>query len=84
MDMKRDKTLAKVMSGKSDANISFADVRKVLGWLGFNLVRITGSHHHFSKDSVEGLITLQEVEGGKCKPYQVKQVRKVLKDNDLA
>lgn len=27
---------------------------------------------------IEELINLQEVEGGKCKPYQVKQMREVL------
>ncbi|MGH3148737.1 MAG: type II toxin-antitoxin system HicA family toxin [Rubrobacter sp.] len=45
--------------------------------LGFE-ERIRGSHHKFVRDGVEELINLQEVEGGKCKPYQVRQMREVL------
>jgi len=44
--------------------------------LGFS-ESVRGSHHKFVREGVEELINLQEV-GGKCKPYQVRQVRNVL------
>jgi hypothetical protein len=34
-------------------------------------------HHKFIGEGVEELINLQEVEG-KCKPYQVRQMREVI------
>ena len=44
--------------------------------LGF-VERTKGSHHIFRKTGVEQKINLQE-EGGKAKPYQVRQVRNVI------
>ena len=45
--------------------------------LGFRLVRVSGSHHIFTHPSVPELVNLQEVDG-KCKPYQLKQVLKLI------
>jgi predicted RNA binding protein YcfA (HicA-like mRNA interferase family) len=80
---KQRKLLERVMSGRSDANISFSETRGLLSALGFG-VRVKGSHHVFSKEGVEELINLQPTKGGKCHPYQVRQMRRVLKDNELA
>jgi hypothetical protein len=44
--------------------------------LGFQL-RIKGDHHIFTKSGVDEILNLQP-NGGKAKPYQVKQVRKLL------
>jgi predicted RNA binding protein YcfA (HicA-like mRNA interferase family) len=44
--------------------------------LGFE-VRVRGSHHLFRKTGVEEKINLQKA-GNKAKPYQVRQVRKVI------
>jgi predicted RNA binding protein YcfA (HicA-like mRNA interferase family) len=38
--------------------------------------RVKGSHHIFSRDGVSEILNLQP-RSGKCKPYQVKQVRNV-------
>ena len=46
------KTLEKVLRGSSDANVSFADLAKLLDVLGFS-ERVRGSHHIFSKAGVE-------------------------------
>ena len=40
-------------------------------------MRISGSHHIFTKHGVIERINLQR-DGAKAKPYQVKQVRKIL------
>ena len=73
---KADKTLEKILSATADANIRFDDVLSLMPRLGFRL-RIRGSHHIFTRSGVEVLIDLQPVHG-KCKPYQVRQIRDVL------
>jgi hypothetical protein len=78
----RDKTLADVLRGKSDANIRFDELRALLVSLGFG-ERVRGSHHVFSKDGIEDQINLQR-DGSKAKPYQVKQVRSVFIKYHLA
>ena len=65
-----------ILEGKSDANISFGELRHLLEWLGFE-ERIRGSHHIFRRHGVRELINLQQ-EGNKAKVYQVRQVRQVI------
>lgn len=71
------KFLQKLLSGLSDKNISFNDMRKLLLDLGFN-ERIKGSHHIFYHNDVIEIINLQPLPDGKAKSYQVKQVRNIL------
>ena len=61
---------------KSDANIDFDELRSLLLNYGFE-ERVRGSHHLFVKEGVEDLINLQR-DGKSAKPYQVKQVRRVI------
>jgi predicted RNA binding protein YcfA (HicA-like mRNA interferase family) len=72
---KHEKTLEKILGGRSDANIAFEDLRVLLLSLGF-VERTRGSHHMFAKPGVEEQINLQR-DGAKAKPYQVKQVRSI-------
>lgn len=71
-----EKILYKVLSGFSDANVSFNDLRQLLNRLGFD-ERIKGSHHIFTKDGIEEILNIQPL-GSKSKPYQVKQVRNLI------
>ena len=71
-----EKMLEQILRGTSDANISFASMRRLLSRLGFQ-ERIRGDHHIFVKDGIEEILNLQP-KGSKCKPYQVKQVRSVI------
>ncbi len=73
---KYDKLLQRIVSGTSDANISFADLRQLLLCLGFG-ERIRGDHHIFAKDGVEEILNLQP-RASKAKPYQVRQIRNVI------
>jgi predicted RNA binding protein YcfA (HicA-like mRNA interferase family) len=73
---RQDKLLWQVLRGRSDANIRFPDLCNLLRSLGFE-ERTSGSHHVFIKPGVEQLINLQR-EGSKAKPYQVRQVRRIL------
>ena len=74
---RRRKPLDRILSGRSDANIPFEQTRTLLKSLGFS-ESIKGSHHKFDREGIEGLINLQEIEGGKRKPCQVRQNCEVL------
>ena len=71
------KLLDKVLSARSDANIKFSELKKLLSALGFD-ERIKGDHQIYTRDGVEEILNLQPIKGGKAKPYQVKQVRNVI------
>jgi hypothetical protein len=71
-----EEILEKILRGRSDANIPFDGLRRVLKNLGFS-ERISGSHHIFFRQGVEEILNLQP-KGNKAKPYQVKQVRHVI------
>jgi len=71
------KVLDKVLSGLSDKNIRFQNLKKVLNDFGFS-VRIKGDHHIFYKEGIEEIINLQPLRDGKAKAYQVKQVRAII------
>jgi len=71
------KVLDKVLSGLSDKNIRFQNLKKLLNDFGFS-VRIKGDHHIFYKEGIEEIINLQPLRDGKAKAYQVKQVRVII------
>ena len=79
--MSVEKTIEKLLRGESDANVRFADLCQVLEAKGFRM-RVSGSHHIFTKTGVVERINLQR-EGANAKPYQVKQVRKILSQYKL-
>lgn len=71
------KFLDVVLSGLSDKNLRFEDVRRLLRDLGFQ-ERIKGDHHIFHRHRVIEIINLQPLGDGKAKAYQVRQVRSIL------
>jgi hypothetical protein len=71
---KSSKVLTEILSGRSDANISFSDICYLLARAGFTKTSGKGSHSLFHKTGVEEIINLQPI-GNKAKAYQVKQVR---------
>ena len=72
---KADKTLDKLLSGRQDENIPFADLCHLLTKLGY-VMRQKGSHHFFSKAG-SAAINVQP-DGSKAKSYQVRQIRAIL------
>lgn len=54
------------------ANVSFADLRRLVEAFGFELKRTSGSHHIFVRPDVSVVLNLQEVRG-QAKPYQIRQ-----------
>ncbi|MCK5267115.1 MAG: type II toxin-antitoxin system HicA family toxin [Spirochaetes bacterium] len=70
------KILEKVLRGTSDSNIPFRELCLLLKKLDFE-ERVRGSHHIFTKENIEEILNIQS-KGGKGKPYQVKQIRKII------
>lgn len=71
-----------MLQGSSDANIRFGELRDLLRGLGF-AERVKGSHHIFTRDGVAEILNLQP-RNSFAKPYQVRQVRRVLVRYKLA
>ena len=78
---KYERVLRRVLSGRSDANVRFRDLRGLLLVLGFE-ERVRGGHHIFAREDVGELINLQR-EGSDARPYQVRQVREVIRRHGL-
>ncbi len=70
------RTLAKLIAGKSDANIAFDDACTLLKRAGFSMRQTGGSHRIYTKG--EAMLNLQDRDG-KIPPYQAKQLREVLR-----
>ena len=65
-----------VICGSRDSNIRFHDLCKLLETLGFSCM-VKGDHFIWYREDVEEIINIQP-EGNKAKPYQVKQVRRLI------
>lgn len=76
-----EKFLKRLMNGVSDKDISFSELCGFLRRLGFE-ERIRGDHHIFTAESVEEILNLQP-QKGLAKPYQVKQVRNLIRKYHL-
>ena len=72
---RNDPLMRRILSGESDANIRFSDLRRLLLRLGFE-ERISGSHHVFGRTGIRESINVQP-QGGEVKSYQVQQVRRI-------
>jgi len=70
------RVLERILSGASDSNVRFEDLRSLLARMGF-VERIRGDHHIFSRPGISEILNLQP-RGSLAKPYQVKQVRAVI------
>lgn len=73
---KYDKLLFRILSGTSDQNIAFNELRQLLVRLGLD-ERIRGDHHIFTKTDIEEILNIQP-KGSKAKAYQVKQIRGII------
>jgi len=71
----RRRVLVRAIAGSP--NIHFTDLVALAEGFGFRLARINGSHHIFRHPSVPMPLNLQEV-AGRAKPYQVRQLLKLV------
>ncbi|HVM12801.1 MAG TPA: type II toxin-antitoxin system HicA family toxin [Egibacteraceae bacterium] len=74
--MRPRKLLRRLQAGHFD-NVRFADLQRLAEACGFQLDRITGSHHIYVHSRVPLRLNLQEVRGT-AKPYQVRQLLAML------
>ena len=80
--MNPKKLLQRIHSGALN-NISFSDLTGLLVALGFELMRVEGSHHIYAREGLREQPNLQPDRNGQAKPYQVKQVRRLIEKYDL-
>ncbi len=78
---KYEKLILAIMRGTSDNNVSFPELCQLLKKLGFS-ERIKGDHHIFTKEGVKEILNLQPKKSN-AKPYQVKQVRRMIEHYKL-
>ena len=78
-----DKLLERLLQSETNTNIPFEGLCNLLYSLGFESRQGGGSHRIFYKEGVVEILNLQPGEGGKAKPYQVKQVRDVIRKYNL-
>jgi predicted RNA binding protein YcfA (HicA-like mRNA interferase family) len=64
------------------ANVAFDDLHKLVEGLGFELLRVSGSHHVFAHPDIPQLINLQSARG-QAKPYQIRQLLRLVERYDL-
>jgi hypothetical protein len=72
-----EKTIEKILSGISDKNIKFSELREILIKFGF-AERIKGDHHIFTMNGIMEIINIQPLRDGNAKAYQVKQIRNII------
>jgi len=79
--MKRRKLLKRFSEGQLK-NVAFGDMINMVEGFGFQLVRVSGSHHIFSHPGIPELVNLQEVKG-EAKPYQIRQLLRLVERYNL-
>lgn len=80
--VKKDKLFEKALN--SPQNLRFDEFMTLLLAFGFILERMRGSHHMFSHPGIPELLSIQPKAGGKAKPYQVRQLVKLIEQYDLS
>ena len=73
---KYEKLLQRILSGTSDNNIKFSELRQLLKRLRFT-ERTKGDHYIFTRNDIEEIINIQP-KSNKAKGYQVKQIRNLI------
>ncbi len=79
--MDERKLLARLARGEM-ANVAFGDLCGLAERLGFELRRVSGSHHVFAHTEIPELVNLQSVRG-QAKPYQLRQLMRLVERYDL-
>ena len=78
--MSKRKLLSRLLTGSR--NIRFSEAVSCVEAFGFQLTRVSGSHHIFVHPEIPELLNLQEVRG-EAKPYQIKQFLKIVERYNL-
>lgn len=68
--------------GGTFTNVSFVDARRLIGALGFEELRVKGSHHVYGRAGIAEQLNLQD-RSGQAKPYQLRQLVALVRQYDL-
>ena len=79
--MNRRRLLRRLSQG-AVRNVAFADLIDLVEAFGFQLARVSGSHHIFTHPDIAELLNLQEVRG-EAKPYQIRQFLRLVERYNL-
>jgi predicted RNA binding protein YcfA (HicA-like mRNA interferase family) len=78
---RRRRLLQKLLSGSK--NIRFAEAVACAEAFGFRLSQVHGNHHIYVHANVPEILNLQNVKG-QAKPYQIKQLLRLIERYNLA
>jgi hypothetical protein len=79
--MEPSRLLVRLASG-AFTNVEFSDALRLVEALGFEELRMGGSHHVFARPGVAELLNLQDRKG-QAKPYQLRQLMTLVRRYDL-
>ena len=79
--MKPSRLLVRLSNG-AVTNVDFSDAQLLLEALGFEEVRVTGSHHVYVRPDIPEQLNLQN-RRGQAKPYQLRQLISLVKRYNL-
>ena len=79
--MNRRKLLTRLAGGAFN-NVAFADFHSLVEGFGFELARVSGSHHIFRHPAIPELLSVQNVVG-EAKPYQIRQLLRLVERYNL-
>jgi hypothetical protein len=78
--MNANKLLGKALSNPQ--GLRFSEALKLASAFGFNVDRISGSHHILKRPGIPELLNLQNARG-MAKPYQIRQLLKLVEKHNL-
>ncbi len=79
--MNRKRLLRRLSQGAM-SNVAFSELRNLAEGFGFQLARISGSHHIFTHPAIPELVNLQNA-SGEAKPYQIRQLLRLVERYNL-
>lgn len=79
---KREKLLQRIKNNQK--NVRFQDFCTLMGYFGFALVRVRGSHHLYQHPNVEDVMSVQPKKDNMAKSYQVQQFLKLIEAKKLS
>ena len=79
--MNRRRLLRRLARGALN-NVSITDMVNLIEGFGFQLIRVSGSHHIFAHSEIPDLANLQSVRG-EAKPYQIRQFLRLVERYNL-
>jgi hypothetical protein len=79
----RPEVLLRRLLDGSVTNVAFVDAERLLRALGFEELRVKGSHHVYGRPGIAQQLNLQEV-GGQAKPYQLRQLMALVRRYNLS